>query len=246
MGSVRQVALVVAIAAIAAAPSRAGSNEFSPWKESGFVGAEQRWLESSEVYPRGVPSLPHRMDATVMYARGTPWTQARAVRQIRRTAAIFQACGIQIGRVRLARLRLGAGRRRIDATEADPETGVPSSVAELSAMIPSSTPYPAGFLIAGVSGTDLLAISYRALEEAGPGAPYLNTAWIGYRAHWLRRRDDRYSALAHEFAHLLCRCGHTPGPTSHLLHSARNFLSSAVLPEHCESFVSSPLVSANR
>ena len=244
MERVRRTAQLLVLVVVAAAAAEASSNGFSPWRDSGFSGAEQRWLEASDIYPRGVPSLPYRLDATVMYARGTPWTQARAVRQVRRTAAIFQACGIQIGRVRLARLRLDPGRRRIDAAEADPETGVPASVAELSSMLPSTTPYPAAFLIARVSGTELLAISYRALEEAGPGAPYLNTAWIGYRAHWLPRRDDGYSALAHEFGHLLCRCGHTPSPTSHLLHSARNFLSSAVLPEHCESFVSSPLVSA--
>ena len=189
--------------------------------------------------------MPYRLDATVMYARGTSWTQARAVRQIRRTAAIFEACGIELGRIRLARLSLAPDQRRIDASVTDPDLGVPAAVAELSAMLPSGTPYPAAFLIAGVAGTESLAISYRALDEAGPGSPHFNTAWIGYRAHWLPRRDDRYSALAHEFAHLLCRCGHTRAATSHLLHSARNFLSSSVLPEHCERFVSSPLVFVN-
>ena len=241
MLSARRAAVLLCLASAASA-SLAGADGFAPWTDSGFLGADQRWLHPDEIYPRGVPELSFELDATVMFARGTPWTQARAVRQIRRTAGILGSCGVRMGRIRLVRLPLGPDRRRIDVSESDPATGVPAAVAELSALLPAATPHPVAFLIARVAGTESLAVSYRARDESGPGAPYLNTAWIGYRAHWLPRKDEEYSALAHEFAHLLCRCGHTAGPTRHLLHSARNFLASTVLPEHCRRIASSPLL----
>lgn len=218
---------------------------FVSWADSGFSRAEHRTLDRNEVYPRGSPDLPYRLDATVLYGRKTPWTQARALRQIRLTAGILQHCGIAFGNVRLVRLFLDARQRRLNATDADPETGVPPTVAELAAMLPPGTAYPAAFLIGRVDGTKSLAVSYRALDRDGPWAPYFDSAWISYPAHWLPRRDDRYSALAHEFAHLLCRCGHSPSANRHLLHKSRNFLSSDVLPEHCELFRSSPLVFVN-
>ena len=237
---VPELALCVALGA-----SDGRADGFSAWTESGFPGAESRLLSPAEIYPGGAPNLPLRLDATVVYDRGTAWTQARAVRQIRRTAGIFEPCGIALGRVRLARLRLPADQRVLDTAEAAPDTAVPPLASELSSKVPASATYPVAFLIARVEGTPSLAVSYRALDPQGPGASYFDTAWIGYRAHWLPRRDDRYSALAHEFAHLLCRCGHSRHADSHLLHSARNFLSADVLPEHCERFASSPLVSAS-
>ena len=237
---VRVLACLFLITRFAAGDS---TGEFSEWTGSGFVNARQRILDSTEIYPRGRPNLEHRLDATVLYVRGTAWTQARAIRQIRRTAAIFEACGIALGSVRLVRLRLDPGQRRIDAALTDPDSGVPPGVDSLSAALPVGARYPAAFLIGRVDGTESLAVSYRAADEHGPHAKYFNTAWIGYQAHWLPRPDDRYSPLAHEFAHLLCRCGHTPSAERHLLHEARNFLSSHVLPEHCERFKTSSLVS---
>lgn len=222
-----------------------GPTGFVPWTDSGFSRAEHRMLRQDEIYPRGVPELPHRLDATVLYARQTPWSQARALRQIRRTADILSQCDIAFGQVRLARLFLDARHRRLNAVEVDAETRVPETVAELATMLPPVTAYPVAFLIGRVDGTKSLAVSYRALDERGPSAPYFDTAWISYPAHWLPRHDKGYSALAHEFAHLLCRCGHSFSANRHLLHRSRNFLSSEVLPEHCELFKSSSLVSLN-
>ena len=156
------------------------------------------------------------------------------------------SCGIAFGHVRLVRLTLAPNQRRIDASRADPATGVPEVVAELASRLPPGTAYPAAFLVGRIGGVESLAVSYRAPDGTEASAAYLDSAWISYPAHWQRRADDRYSALAHEFAHLLCRCGHTPSASRHLLHESRNFLSSTVLDEHCERFRSSPLVSASR
>lgn len=244
MGAALWSVQLLVLMAVTVTHARAAGNGFLPWRESGFADAQHRWLHLREIHPRLQEELPFRLDLTVIYVRGTPWTQARAIRQIRRTAEILAACGVQLAGVRLARVRLQPELRRIDASQADPDSGVPPEVVTLSSLVPAKTPYPVAFMMGGVRGTKSLAISYRALDETGPAAAYLNTAWIGYRAHWLPRPDERYSALAHELAHLLCRCGHRTSPDSHLLHSARNFLSSRVLPEHCERIISSPLVSA--
>ena len=242
---VRIACLAAGLAFVPSGWSEAEFREFVPWKDSGFPRAEHRVLDASEIYPRGAPQLPYRLDATVLFARETPWTQARTVRQIRLTARILEACEIELGMIRLVRLSLTRDQRRIDTAESDLDTGVPPVVGQLSAMLPPSVAYPAAFLIGRVEGTKSLAIAYRALDEDGPRAPYFDTAWISYPAHWLPRRDDRYSPLAHEFAHLLCRCGHKRSANRHLLHKSRNFLSADVLPEHCKQFQSSPLVIVN-
>ena len=249
MGGFRPASLAFRLLPVLLVALRAGTGQgptgFVPWTDSGFSRAEHRMLGEGEVYPRGLPDLPHRLDATVLYARRTPWTQARALRQIRLTADILSHCDIAFGQVRLVRLFLDARHRRLDAAKTDPETRVPETVAELAAMLPPGTDYPAAFLIGRVDGTKSLAVSYRALDEHGQSAPYFDSAWISYPAHWLPRRDERYSALAHEFAHLLCRCGHSSSANRHLLHRSRNFLSSNVLPEHCKLFKASPLLSVN-
>lgn len=220
-------------------------NAFVRWAEAGFENAEQRTLSTSEIYPQGPPEMPFRMDATVIFDRGTPWTQARAVRQIRRTAAIFAHCGIALHAVRLVRLRLPPGLRHLGEAVDDSDSAVPRNVVTLASSLPPETAYPVAFLVGRVEAGDSLAVSYQAPQSSSVEAPYFDTAWIGYQAHWLPRADDRYSPLAHEFAHLLCRCGHASGTERHLLHEARNFLSADVLPEHCERFRESSLVVAS-
>ena len=240
----RRAALPLAALLASGEPSRS-QGRFAPWHESGFGAAEARQLTERELYPAGRPGLPYSLDATVLFDRRSPWTQARAIRQLRKTAAILAPCGVAIGNVTLARLSLPARDRRIDTAMADLRTGVPPTVARLAARLPAAAAYPAAFLVGRVAGTASLAVSYRARLLGNASAPYFNTAWIAYQSHWLPRRDDRYSPLAHELAHLLCRCGHTETARGHLLHSARNFLSAAVLPDDCKRIRRSSLLIQN-
>lgn len=219
-----------------------GEPLFQEWPEAGFRSAEMRRLQVREMYPAGRPALRHLMDATVVFDRGTPWSAARALRQIRKTASILSACGVGLGTVILARVEMEKGFRGIDASDSDPVTGVPPAVRRLAELLPPETPRPVALLIGAVRGTSSLAVSYGFPASRDLRPPYADTAWISYRSHWLPRRDEAYSPLAHEFAHLLCRCGHSGGSARHLLHRARNFLSSAVLAEDCERIRSSPLL----
>ncbi len=212
------------------------------WPGAGFPSAGVRWLQEREIYPAGRPLLDRRLDATVVFDRRTPWSEGRALRQIRKTAATLEPCGVALGSVALARAEFPAEFRAVDVREIDPQTGVPVAVARLAALLPSGAPRPAGFLVGAVRGTTSLAVSYGTGSRAERQSPHADTAWISYRSHWLPRRDEAYSPLAHEFAHLLCRCGHVGGKVPHLLHGARNFLSSRVLPEHCDRILTSPLL----
>ena len=240
----RRVALSLAVL-VATGGSLGAQGRFTPWTDSGFDSAQARLLTERDLYPKGRPDLPFSLDVTVLFDQRTPWTQSRAIRQLRRTASIFEACGVSFRKVTLVRLSLPPTDRRIDTTLADPETGVPPTVERLAARLPAAADYPAAFLIGRVAGTASLAVSYRARHEGAMTAPYLNTAWIAYQSHWLPRRDETYSPLAHELAHLLCRCGHSKTAQSHLLHSARNFLSSEVLPADCKRIENSPLLIVN-
>ncbi len=237
--------VALAAASLACSVAADAAPGFARWDGSGFASAEIRHLSEREVYPAGSPALPHRFDMTVLFEHRTPWTQARALRQIRKTAVIFKACGIALGNVALVRLALRPEDRGVDTALADPASGVPPTVVRLASKLPLDTAYPAAFLIGKVKGTESLAISYRSGDERGPDAAYFNTAWISYQSHWLPRRDDNYSALAHELAHLLCRCGHTRTAERHLLHGARNFLSSEVRSDECERFRTSPMLTVN-
>ena len=225
-----------------AAAASAADALFAPWRESGFDSAESRWVAENEIYTKADRPVAFAFNATVLFARGTPWSEARAMRQIRKTAEIFRACGIGLRRVRLVRLELPKPMRTIDTQTLDPASGVPRNVRVLAERLPPDIDYPAAFLIGGLRGEESPARSYRAAEPSGPKPPWLDTAWIAYRAHWIERSDDLYSPLAHELAHLLCACGHEKTAERHLLHTARNFLSSRVLPQHCERFRESSLV----
>jgi len=243
-GLSRRAALAL-VTLLASGASIEARSQFAPWAGSGFGSADARQLTERDLYPSGRPSLPFSLDATVAFDRRTPWSQARAIRQLRKTAAILEACGVAIRDITLVRLSLPPQDRRIDTALTDSVTGVPPTVARLSAQLPPGAAYPVAFLIGRVAGTASLAVSYRPQLESETTAPYFNTAWISYQSHWLPRRDQSYSPLAHELAHLLCRCGHTKTAHRHLLHSARNFLSSAVLPEDCERIQESPLLPVN-
>ena len=239
----RLMALLLRIGLPAAAAAPIAVAQFAPWRESGFAQAESRLLAAEELYPKADRPAAFALNATVLFARDAPWSEARAMSQIRKTAEIFRACEIGLRRVRLVRLRLPKPLRTIDTAAVEPASGVPENVRILSERLPPGIDYPAAFLIGGVRGEASPARSYRAAAPDGPHPPYLDTAWIAYRAHWIARKDDLYSPLAHELAHLLCACGHKKTAERHLLHPARNFLSSRVLPEHCERFQASPLLS---
>lgn len=249
----RYAGLLLRIGSLLVIAALSSDAQFLPWPESEFAEAEFRWVDEKEIYPAADGPAAFALDMTVLFARGTPWSEARAMRQIRKTAQIFRACEIGLRRVRLVRMRLPKPLRSINAAAVEPHSGVPKNVRILAERLPTGVDYPVAFLIGSVAGEKSLALSYRAqqppesavpyLDTAYPGTAYMDTAWIAYQAHWIARNDDVYSPVAHEFAHLLCRCGHTKTAERQLLHPARNFLSSRVLPEHCERFRDSPLVS---
>ena len=188
-----------------------------------------------------------RLPLTLVMLRGSNWSEKRIVSHVRRTAGAFAACGVGLGPVTLVKAKAPDGRHDLDMTDVHPQAGVPRDVFRIAHMLPASAGWPVVFFAGKLIGDDALARSY-GLGEVRPGRerdfPYMSSAWIAYKTHWIEREDEEYSSLAHELAHLLCECGHVSADEPHLMHTHRNRLSSRILPEHCDAIRASPLLSA--
>ena len=235
----------VLIGALVGTAALAFAQSYLPWPRADFTEARVRGVEPPEIYPKGVPEHRSELPLTVVLLDKTNWTEARALRELRKTAAIFAPCGIALGEVQLARGRGPEGRHDIDMGTLYPGADMPADVVDLAARVPADAAWPRVFLVGRLLGDTALARSYQQGEvrdEESRRFPYMNTAWIAYRAHWDERAEREYSSLAHELAHVLCRCGHTGGESRHLLHQNRNFLGAAVLEEDCRKMQLSPLL----
>ena len=222
------------------------SADFAPdeeWAAEGFVRAERLRWDSDEL---GAGDFPLRLPLTVVIARGSNWTRARVLRQIRKTAATLAGCEIALGPVTLLRAQLPTGEHDIDMAVEPAGPQIPEDVREIAGRVPKAADRPVAVLAGRLDGDSAVARSYRRAPGASAAQqrehPYLNTIWISYRAHWMDRSDEMYSPLAHELGHLLCECGHTGGELRHLLHEKRNFLGADILPEHCSAFRKSLLI----
>lgn len=239
------LALWPSLQAFAQPAQATASAQFAPWPQAGFERAETRRARRDEIYPGGLPGHKYQLDLSLVFLQRTSWNQARVLRHVRKTAGILGACGIELGDVRLVKARVPATLRRIDVSDLMPGSDIPRNVYSLASMLPREADWPALFFIAGIEGDDVLARSYQRgdvpLDQLAR-YPYMNTAWIAYKTHWVERPEDEYSTVAHELAHLLCECGHEGGAQRHLLHKFRNFLGADVLPQHCEQFLRSPLL----
>lgn len=164
---------------------------------------------------------------------------------MRRTAAILAPCEIRLDRVRYVKARAPGVRHDLDMSAPGPNGAPPLDVQELSAFAPRSADWPLVFFVGRLEGEDALARSYQRGDvpaEKLRDYPYMETAWIAFKTHWIERKEKTYSSVAHELAHLLCACGHREADRRHLLHPYRNFLGAFVLPEDCAAFRASSLV----
>ena len=237
-----RVALAACLLGAAAAAEDPGQAEL--WLASGFERAKVRWLEP-EFFERQLPQE-RLLDLTLVRLDGSPWSEKRILGHLQRTAETFAPCGIGLGSLLLARVRAPGGRHDFDLSPASP---APAQVVKLASLLPAAAPRPVVFFAGRLFEAAGFAQSFQR-GDVGPAEarryPYMNTAWIAYRAHWMERSDPRYSTLAHELAHLLCRCGHRSSPERHLLNSHRNRLSSEIEAGDCETFRRSDLLRSAR
>ena len=234
----------VAVLSLALLPA-ASAAEYENWTGARFEKARVRRVEPAEIYPEGAPGFEASLAMTLVALDKSNWTEARVLRQARKSAQILAACEIELRDVRLARVRGPRGRDDVDLETMYEGSEMPADVVDWSARVPASNPWPVVFFVGRLLGDKAVARAYRrgAVEpEDLPRYPYMNTAWIAYRAHWTERRDARYSSLAHELAHILCECGHEEGDEPHLLEGHRNQLSSRILDKHCGRMRASSLL----
>jgi len=187
----------------------------------------------------------HELDLTAVILRGSNWNRNRVEDHLERTRRIFAACGVELDDVAIVETDGPGGRHDLDFATPVPGSQIPQDVYDFASALPPETAWPVVVFAGRLEGIDDLARSF----QRGPVPddelfryPYMNTAWIAYKTHWIERREDEYSSVAHELGHLLCECGHKGGERRHLLHEFRNFLGAEVLPEHCAAFRRSPLV----
>ena len=238
--------MLARLAALALVGAVLGAQTPSDWETGGFRQVEAQRIGRTSLYPDGEPTgLTHELDLTAVVLRGSNWNANRAVGHLRRTAGIFGRCGVALGSVTLVEAESPAGKPHVDFTAPVPGTDLPQAVHDLAAAVPDGAAWPVVFFAGRLDGIEDLARSFQRGDVPAadlPRYPYMNTAWMAYKAHWIERREEEYSTLAHEVGHLLCECGHTRGSERHLLHEFRNFLGANVLPEHCVAFLESPLV----
>lgn len=218
---------------------------FTAWQQAGLEQARVRQVSASEIYPDGRPELKFGTSLTVVMLDKTNWTEARALRHLRRTASIFSACGIALDDVDLARGRGPGGKHDMEMSKLHPHGDMPADVVDFALRVPRSASWPRVFLVGRLLGDSALARAYQqgsVPDDEATQYPYMNTAWIAYQAHWEERAEKEYSSLAHELAHLLCRCGHSGGDERHLLHEKRNLLGARILEDDCLRMRTSPFV----
>ena len=186
-----------------------------------------------------------RLPLTLVILRGSNWTEKRVLRHVARTGQAFAACGVGLGPVTLVEAKTPDGSHDLRMDHIDPEAGAPRDVVRIAELLPKDIRWPVAFFVGRLHEDDALARSYgRGAVDPGrePDFPYMNTAWFAYKTHWIERRDESYSSLAHELTHLLCECGHVESDEPHMLNTHRNMLSSRILPAHCERLLESPLL----
>ena len=214
------------------------------WSARGFEQVEIRTIEADEMGTEAGRAIDLRLPLSLVRLAGSNWTHERVMRHVRRTAGIFAACGIGLGPVQVIEARAPNGRHDLTMTT---EAGLPAprDVMDLAAMVPPNALRPPVFFVGRLHEDEALARSYRRGELSALESkqyPYLDTAWVAFKTHWIERKDEGYSTVAHELAHLLCECGHTETKQRNLLNRYRNFLSADILPETCEAMRGSPLL----
>lgn len=216
--------------------------QWRDWTGARFPKAEYRILPAPQPTASQVP-IDRLLDLTLVWLRGTPWSEKRILSHVERTRAIYRPCGIGLGQIVLARVH--APEHDLDLADLVPGSELPRTVVELSRRLPRSTPWPAVFFIGKLSGGAGPARAFRR-GAVDPKLlhryPYMNTAWLSFKSHWVARRTPEYSTLAHEVGHLLCECGHTNRREPHLMNGYRNFLGVQLESSDCEAFRKSPLV----
>jgi len=232
------------VVAFAAPGLGSGQTVERDWLDAGFEKAEVRRVPAAELAAPTGEKIEYTLPVSFIRLAGSNWTHARVMRHVSRTVRIFAACGIGLGPVEIIEAQAPDGRHDLDM-EIPSGQPAPEDVVKFSAMAPASALRPPVYFVGRLLNDEALARSFRrgdvSVQEA-TGFAYLDTSWVAFKTHWMERKDDEYSTVAHELAHLLCECGHERSREPHLLNRYRNFLSSHIQPETCERMRKSPLL----
>lgn len=173
-----------------------------------------------------MPVLDVPLDLIVL--KDSAWGPETVYPHVDRAGEIFARCGIRFNPVRLSYAEAPRFERHAPHDQ------------ELAEKVLAQHSKPALFFFEG-EGSEAFGEDFspsaprRVLEYTGWIASHINTP--GYVA----ARKPTYDTVAHELAHLLCNCGHTPAGQLNLLSGQAEFVNDEITPEQCEQFRASPL-----
>lgn len=210
----------------------------------GTLLEEQKWNQvgfgQTRIENLDVKIYTHEFDLSLVIFRDTGWTKKEVLTRMQRVAEIYTQCNIQLKSIKLVVTNAPRGWIDIDT---DPK-GENRDI-RMAAVTPDiSTLKPIIYFIRSIAdeSTGLAQIDDGRLP---PSHPLTNTIWMPHEVtteEYKNRRDSRYSPIAHEVAHILCRCGHIPGDEDNILSQYYDAANAQITPEQCEQFKSSRFV----
>ena len=183
----------------------------------------------------------HAFDLSLVMFRDTGWSKKEVLTRMKRVAEIYGQCDIQLKSIKL--VTTNASRGWIDIDTEDTPEGENRDI-RIAAVTPKSAPEPIIYLIRSIKDRTT-GIAWFEDEETPASHPLANTIWMPHDVtteEYKNRRDSRYSPIAHELAHILCRCGHIPGDEDNILSRYYDAANDQITPGQCAQFKSSRFV----
>ena len=236
--------ITLPVAATASDTTEVLQEEELQWELSGFDRPEISYLDFSETYfPGDSMTFTHQLPLTLVMFRETGWTRGQVEWRIKYAAEVYKQCGIKVSSAKLV-VSDPLNERIIEGLNFGGRSMGHQS--EILSSLPSGTTRPVMFFIGAPTKQDFLAWAYWPLKWwQKPIRPFqkllrmtspYNTAWINNLT--IGESPHGSSVIAHEVAHLLCRCGHVD--ERNLL--GKKLLNNQITPAQCNKFKKSKLL----
>lgn len=216
------------------------TSEKRRWELAGFDNAKINKVPLQEIYGQNssTPKFTHQFDLTIVRFRNSEWTDEMIMHRLRRTARIYQTCGVKIGEIKF--VDSDAPNNRVDLRN---DTYTKNSAVGGNYDIAKITPSedrPIVYFFRSFSDGVIANTcpSYRCKDE-----PLENTAWMTTDDNEdYRRAIPHYETLAHELGHLLMNTAHVTGDESNLMQGSYYRLNDKLTKDQCRDVKESELV----
>ncbi len=226
------------------------TSEERRWQDSGFVEPEQTVIvpviESNA-------EMTHEMELQSVVLRGSGWDTEGAIQHLNTAANVLAQCGIKVKRATITEVTEPDGN--VDylsirgLSESDPRF---QQRQDQQDNFSRRTPTNARPMVVFARDTGAMNDAYanvspsfrnnntQILPEHYDMIPRLNHTFV---SRGVERSYPRFSAVAHELAHMLCQCSHHDGePNLLTTNPSSGARANYIPPNMCRIFKRSPLV----